>query len=106
MAFSNFDVLIKKTCRSCNWCSHDKTSFEDSYQPMYNFPIWITSVVNEPTYLLQNCSSRIDLILTSHRNIVVESGVHPSLHPHCHHQIIFAKFNLKIYYPPPRSLAL
>ena len=24
-----------------------------------------------------------------------------SLHPICYHQIIFAKFNLKIYYPPP-----
>ena len=34
-------------------------------------------------------------------NIVVESGIHPSLHPNCHHQIVCAKFNLKIYYPPP-----
>ena len=23
------------------------------------------------------------------------------LHPNCHHQITYAKFNLKIYYPPP-----
>ena len=34
-------------------------------------------------------------------NIVVESGIHPSLHPNCHYQIVCAKFNLKIYYPPP-----
>ena len=38
---------------------------------------------------------------TSQSNLVVELGVHPSLHPNCHHQIIFEKFNLKIYYPPP-----
>ena len=38
-------------------------------------------------------------VLTSQPNIVVKSGVHPSLHPNC--QIIFAEFNLKIYYPPP-----
>ena len=31
----------------------------------------------------------------------MESGVHSSLHENCHHQITFAKFNLKIYYPPP-----
>ena len=31
----------------------------------------------------------------------MESGVHSSLHPNCHHQIVFAKINLKIYYPPP-----
>ena len=58
-------------------------------------------MINEPTHLLQNSSSCIDLIFTSQPNIVVESGVYPSLHPNCHHQIIFAKFNLKIYYPPP-----
>ena len=33
--------------------------------------------------------------------MVLESGVHHSLHQNCHHQIIFAKFNLKVYYPPP-----
>ena len=29
----------------------------------------------------------------------MESGVHSSLHPNCYHQIIYARFNLKIYYP-------
>ena len=33
--------------------------------------------------------------------MVLESGVRHSLHQNCHHQIIFAEFNLKIYYPPP-----
>ena len=28
----------------------------------------------------------------------MESGVHSSLHPNCHHQIAYAKFNLKIHY--------
>ena len=27
--------------------------------------------------------------------------MHASLFPRCHHQIIYAKINLKIYYPPP-----
>ena len=31
----------------------------------------------------------------------MESGIHSSLHPNCHDQITYAKFNLKIYYPPP-----
>ena len=31
----------------------------------------------------------------------MESGVDFFLHPNCHHQIVFAKTNLKIYYPPP-----
>ena len=33
--------------------------------------------------------------------MVMNSGVHASLHPHCHHQIIFAKFDVKAFYPPP-----
>ena len=33
--------------------------------------------------------------------LVMESGVHSLLHSNCHHHITFAKFNLKIHYPPP-----
>ena len=28
-------------------------------------------------------------------------GIHSSLHQNFHHQIVFAKFNLKVSYPPP-----
>ena len=31
----------------------------------------------------------------------MRSGVHSSLHPNCHHQIVFVKINLKLCYPPP-----
>ena len=37
----------------------------------------------------------------SQPNILVKSGVHPSLHPNCHHQTVFEKFNLRIYEHPP-----
>ena len=57
--------------------------------------------INEPTLILNNSSSCIDLIFNSQPNLLIESGVHPSLHPNCHHQIVFAKFNLDIVYPPP-----
>ena len=43
----------------------------------------------------------IDLIFTSQPNLSVESGTQPSHHPNCHHQIIYAKFNLEVLYPPP-----
>ena len=45
----------------------------------------------------------VDLIFTSQPNLVVESGVQQSLHSNCHHQIVFAKFNLMISYSPPYS---
>ena len=34
-------------------------------------------------------------------NLIIDSCVHLSLHPNCHHQIVYAKFNLGIIYPPP-----
>ena len=40
-------------------------------------------------------------MFTSQPNLVMQSGIHSSLHPNFHHQIVFAKINLKIYYPPP-----
>ena len=30
----------------------------------------------------------------------MNSGVHSSLHPNCHHHIVHSRFNLNIYYRP------
>ena len=57
-------------------------------------------VISDPTHILESSSSCIDLIFASQPNLVMNSGVHSSLHLNCHHQIIHAKFNLKIFYPP------
>ena len=56
-------------------------------------------IIKEPTRILKNSYSCIDIIFTTQPNMVSESGVYYSLYQNCHHQIIFAKFNLKIYYP-------
>ena len=54
-----------------------------------------------PTHIIGKRSSCIDLIFASQPNLVVESGVQSSLHQNCHHQIVFARFNLKVVFPPP-----
>ena len=46
-------------------------------------------------------NSYINLVFTSQPNLIIDSGTHPTIHLNCHHQIICAKFNLKIHYPPP-----
>ena len=56
-------------------------------------------LIHDPTHILEKSLSCIDLIFTSRPNMVVNSGVHSPLHADCHHQIVFAKFDL--YYPPP-----
>ena len=58
-------------------------------------------LVNEPTHILPASYSWIDLIFVFQPNVVMESRVHLSLHQKSHRQIIYAKANLKIQYPPP-----
>ena len=48
---------------------------------------------------MMNSSNCIDVLLTSQINLVTESGALSSLYPYCHHQIIFAKFDLRIFCP-------
>ena len=43
----------------------------------------------------------IDLIFTEQPNLSVNSGIHASLKPNCHHQIVQSKFDLNIFYTPP-----
>ena len=33
--------------------------------------------------------------------LVIDSGIHPSLHQNCHNRVIFCKLNLEIEYLPP-----
>ena len=65
-----------------------------------DFSLW-TQIINEPTHILEDALSCIDLIFTQQPNMFLDSRVHSSLHPNSHHQIAFAKFSLKVYYPPP-----
>ena len=58
-------------------------------------------VITEPAHILESFDSRIDLIFTNQPSIVMDSGVHLSLHEKCHHQIIYSKLNLRTEYPPP-----
>ena len=69
-------------------------SYEGSHIDSLTATYGFHQLISDPTHVLPNSSSCIDLIFT-------DSGVHPTLHGNCHHQIIFSKFYLIIEYPPP-----
>ena len=98
---SSFTVILGDfNARSRSWWSDDITSYEGSH---INFPTTtygFHQLISDPTTLLPN-SSCIDLIFTDQPNLAADSGVHPTLHGNCYHQIIYSKFNLMIEYPPP-----
>ena len=87
--------------KSKDWSSIDITSFEGSELDFLTSQFGLLQRIKEPTHILDNSRSCIDLIFTSQPNMLIDSGVHASLHSNCHHQIIYAKFDLKIFYPPP-----
>ena len=84
-----------------NWCENNQNKFEGDKFEHITSQFGSTQIIDDPTYNLDSSSSYIDLIFTSQPDLVIESVVHPSLHQNCHHQIIYAKFNLQIFYPPP-----
>ena len=86
--------------KSSNWYLNDITSFEGSQIEFLASQFAMSQVINEPTHILDNSKSCIDLIFTSQPNMIMDSGVHPSLHSNCHHQIVYAKFDLRVFYPP------
>ena len=87
--------------KSNNWCKIDMTSLEGSMIDIIASSNGMNQLIQKPTHMFNSSSSCIDLIFASQPNLVMESGIHSSLHSNCHHQIVFAKFNLSIFYPPP-----
>ena len=61
----------------------------------------LNQLITMPKHILERSSSCIDLIFTNQPNLIIDSGIHPPIHPKCHHQIIYSKLNFKIEYPPP-----
>ena len=57
-------------------------------------------VITEPTHILENSSSCVDLLFSNQPNLIMDSGVRPTLYSKCHYQIIYSKLNLKTEHPP------
>ena len=94
-------VLGDFNAKLSRWHDKDSSTSEGISVENITSQFGLHQIINEPTHVLENSSSCIDLIFTSQPNLSVESGTEPSLHPNCHYQIIYAKFNLEVLYPPP-----
>ena len=81
--------------KSKNWSSRDKSSHD-----LVIAQFGLQQIIKEPTHISNTSLSCVNLIFTSQPNLITDSGVHSTLHSHCQHQIVFAKFDLHIVYPP------
>ena len=87
--------------RCTSWWPNDTNTTEGLKMSSLTSSNGFSQLINEPTHLQTGSSSCIDLIFTDQPHLSINSGVHSSLHPNCHHQIVYSSFNLNIYYPPP-----
>lgn len=94
-------VLGDVNTKSSDWKKHDKNTYEGSKMDATISQFGLQQLITEPTHILGNSPSCIDLIFTSNQSLAMDSGVYPSLHLNYRHHITYVKFNLKIHYPPP-----
>ena len=114
----NFELLLSKihaenpfcvvitgdfNCRSTQWWAKDIENSEGKeFEPLTS-DLGLHQLISEPTHLMGDSKSCIDLIFTDQPNLIVESGVHPSLHVQCHHQIVYGKVSVSSISVPPNT---
>ena len=92
-------VLGYLNVRMQDWYQNNITTFKAYKIDTATSQFSLSQIIKEPTHILSNSTSCIHLIFTSQPNLVMHSGIHLSLHPNCHHQVVFTKFNITIFYP-------
>ena len=86
------------------WYPLGKTTYEGTRIDGITSQFGLEQLIHESTHITGKRSSGIFLIFASQPNLVVESVVRPSLHHNYHHQIVFARFNLKVVFPYEREV--
>ena len=86
--------------KSKTWFINNQSSRKGTQLESLNSLYGMKQLIAEPTHVLENPSSCIDLLFVNQPNLITDAGVHPSFHLKCHHQVIYAKLNLQKEYPP------
>ncbi len=102
-AKSPFSVIITGdfNCRSTQWWESDIENNEGKYFEPLTSDLGLHQLISEPTHLIGTSKSCIDLIFTDQPNLIIETGVHPTLHEQCHHQIVYGKLSVSNIKLPP-----
>ena len=74
-------ILGDLNARSKSWWKSDIDTIEGTKIDAVTSSYGLQQLVSEPMHLLANFSSCIDLIFTDQPSLVVDCGIHPSLHP-------------------------
>ena len=94
-------ILGDFKCRSNCWWEGDISTKEGIDLESVSSSHGLYQLITDPTDILPQSSSCIDLIFINQPNLVIDSDAHSSLHVNCHHQITHCTLNLKIAFSPP-----
>ena len=85
-------VLVDFNAKLSLWYNSNITTYEDSKMDNdVTSQFGLQQIIPEPTHILSDFSSCIDLIFSTQPNLVLGSGNHSLLHANCHHHITFLK---------------
>ena len=112
---NNFELMLSKisakdpqaviitgdsNCRSPQWWENDNENDEGKqFEPLTSAP-GLYQLISGPTHIIGQSRSCIDLIFTDQPHLFIESGIHPSLHEQCHHQIVHGRLSITNLAPP------
>ena len=86
--------------RSTKWWKLDKENLEGR-EINITRAAGYSQLINQPTHIIKDSLSCIDLIFRSNPNLIYSSGVEMSLFEKCYHNIVYGKIDFKIPIPPP-----
>ena len=92
-------LLSDFNVKSSNWYKHDKTTYEGSKIDAITSQFGLQQLIKEPTHILTDSSSCIDILFTSLPNLVMEPGALTSSKLSSSNDI--CKINFKVFYSPP-----
>ena len=78
-----------------------KTTYEGTRIDGILSQFGLEQLIREQTHIIGEGPPCIYSIFACQPNLVGESGVQSSLHQSYHHQMVFARFNLKVVFVPP-----
>ena len=71
-------ILDDFNAKSSNWYKHDTATYKSPKPDAITSQFGLQQLIQEPTHILADSSSCIDLIFTSQPNLVMQAGVHSS----------------------------
>ena len=93
-------VIGDFNAKNSKWWPSDKETFKGRVLHSLTISAGYTQLIDQPTHVINNSSSYIDLAFASNPNVICNSDVGLSLFDKCHHNLIFGELNFMVPLPP------